>query len=151
MFTSSIRLACLGAAAACLSACGELPPDVSPNYVRVPIVSPDAPHKVKYVLVPESCITKDPTARTPLGETLPIGCANAYNLLRMAERKGDVENGQPLGKASAVKTAKAAQKYLDGDNGTLGASPPAESSSGTAQGASDAVNSPSNPIKPKSN
>lgn len=149
MFTSSIRLAFVGAAAMCLSACGQMPPDVSPHYVRVPVVSPDAPGKVRYVLVPEACLTRDPTARTPLGETLPPGCANAYNLLRMAERKGDTERGRPLGKAPAVKTAKAAQKYLDGDTGTLGASPPAETSQGSAQGAADTANSGANPIKPK--
>jgi hypothetical protein len=140
----------LGAIAVGFHACSvNLPPDVSSDYVRIPIVSSKPPHRVRYVLVPEACLTHDQTAKEGLGKTLPPGCANAYNLLRMAERKGDVVKGQRLGKAYAVKTAKAAQKYLDGDTGTLGASPPADTVTGVQQKASDTVNSPANPIKPK--
>jgi hypothetical protein len=112
MSKNLLRYTCLATVLAGLAGCA-LPPDVSPNYVRVPVESPEPPG-YKYVLVPEACITPDPTANDRLGETLPPGCANYYNLLRMAERKKDLEKGRPLGKASGVKTAKAAQKYLDG-------------------------------------
>jgi hypothetical protein len=149
MSRSSILFACLGGAVLLgLSGCAELPPDVSPNYIKVPIVSPDHPGKVKHVLVPEACLDKDPSAYSALGETLPPGCANAYNLQRMTERKSDVVHGRPLGKASGVTTAKAAQKYLDGDKETLGG---AASPEAAAPGeASDTVNSPGKAIKPKS-
>jgi hypothetical protein len=151
MYRSLIRFGFLAAGLSAVGACTQqLPPDVSPHYVRVRVESPEPPHRVKYVLVPDACLDKDPTAYTVLGETLPPGCANAYNLLRMAERKGDLEHGRPLGKASGVTTAKAAQKYLDGDsNGALGASPQPESAGSSASDANDAVNSPGKTIKPK--
>jgi hypothetical protein len=149
MFRSSVKFACLGGAVLLgLGACAELPPDVSPNYIRVPIVSPENPNKVKYVLVPEACLDRDPTVDNTLGETLPPGCANAYNLQRMTERKSDVEHGRPLGKAAGVTTAKAAKKYLDGKEESLGgATTPEAAAPGEA---SDTVNSPSKAIKPKS-
>jgi hypothetical protein len=151
MSQSMIRFACLGALLFSLTACSDLPPDISPNYVRVPFVSPEPPHEVQYILVPENCLKRDPLATgSTLGETLPAGCANAYNLLHMAERKGDVEHGRPLGKASAARTAKAAQKYLNGTTGgTSGAAAPADSMSGGQMGGgggSDAITSPANPM-----
>jgi hypothetical protein len=148
MSRSSIKFACGGAILLGLGACAELPPDVSPNYIRVPVASPDSPNGVRHVLVPEACLDSDPTVSNLLGENLPPGCANAYNLQRMTERKRDVEHGRPLGKAAGVTTAKAAQKYLDGDKGTLGASPSPETAAGGS--ADDAVNSGSKVVKPKS-
>ena len=99
-----------------ITACGQLPPDYSPHYVKVPVVSSTPPYKVKEVLVPEACLRTDPTADTTLGETLPPGCANAYNLQRMAERKRDLVKGRKLGHAPAGPSARAAENYLNGAN-----------------------------------
>jgi len=86
------------------------PPDYSPDYVYVPA----------YGLVPRACEAPDPTMVPHLGPRLPPGCANAYNLLRMAERKSDLVHGRPLGAAPAAPTARAAQEYIYGAKGTLG-------------------------------
>ena len=48
------------------------------------------------------------------------GCANNYNLQRMAERKRDLTQGRKLDKASGETTARAAQRYLDGKEAPLG-------------------------------
>jgi hypothetical protein len=76
-------------AALALSACA-IPPDYSPHYVQAPVVSPERPHRVvRHELVPEACLTPDPTD-TQLGPRLPPGCANNANLLAMVEHKRDV-------------------------------------------------------------
>jgi len=85
------------------------PPDYSPDYVYVPA----------YGLVPRACEAPDPTMVPHLGPRLPPGCANAYNLLRMAERKSDLVRGRPLGAAPAAPTARAAQEYIYGAKATL--------------------------------
>ena len=96
----SSRFLCLIASATtllALSACDQLPPDHSPNYVQVPIVSPGRPHRaVGYELVPESCLVRDPTD-TQLGPRLSPGCANDANLLATVERKSDLIHGRKLG------------------------------------------------------
>ena len=94
-----------------LAGCAQLPPDYSPNYSYVPVVSPDG--RVRYVLAPDACLTPDPTDRQ-LGPRLPPGCANAANLLAMTERKRDVVQGRKLGLAPAAPAARAAQKYIYG-------------------------------------
>jgi hypothetical protein len=85
------------------------------------VPSPRRPDRVAYVVVPEACLTPDPTAAEPLGPMLPPGCASAYNLQRMTEREGDVMHGRRLGRAPAAPTVRAAQKYLNGDEEPLGA------------------------------
>jgi hypothetical protein len=104
-----------------LPACA-LPPDRSPNYVQVPVVTTDKHHNkvVRYELVPEACLTPDPTD-DQLGPRLPPGCANDANLLAMVERKQDVVHGRKLGAAPASPSARAAQKYIYGTPGSLGA------------------------------
>ena len=109
-----------------LAACAELPPDYSPHFVQVPVVSPARPDRVaRYELVPEACLVPDPTD-TVMGPRLPPGCANNANLLAAVERKGDVVHGRKLGSAPAAPSARAAQKYIYGTRGQLGAgaSPP---------------------------
>jgi hypothetical protein len=66
-------------------------------------------------------MTPDPTD-WQLGPRVPPGCANAYNLLHMVERERDLVEGRKLGQAPAGPSARAAQKYLYGSTGPLGAS-----------------------------
>lgn len=101
-----------------LAACADLPPDYSPNFAQVPVVSPD--RVVRYQLVPESCLVPDPTD-TQLAPRLPPGCANNVNLLAMVEQKRDVVHGRKLGAAPAAPSARAAQRYIYGTRGQLGA------------------------------
>jgi hypothetical protein len=101
-----------------LAACADLPPDYSPNFAQVPVVSPD--RGARYQLVPESCLVRDPTD-TQLGPRLPPGCANNANLLAMVEKKRDLVHGRKLGAAPAAPSARAAQRYIYGTRGQLGA------------------------------
>jgi hypothetical protein len=94
------------------------PPDYSPDYTYVPVVARDG--RTRMVLVPKACLVADPTQLPALGPLAPPGCANAYNLLRMAERKADLVRGRPLGAAPAAPTARAAQEYIYGAKGTQG-------------------------------
>lgn len=114
-----LRLTGCAIAALAVSACA-MPPDYSPHYVQVPVVSSDRHRAVRYELVPEACLTPDPTD-TQLGARLPPGCANNANLLAMVEKKRDVVKGRKLGAAPASPSARAAQKYIYGSPGTLGA------------------------------
>jgi hypothetical protein len=97
-----------------MTACsqGQLPPEYSPDFVRVPVEAEDG--RVKRVLIPKACLKPDETADDTLGETIPPGCANNWNLQRMAERKGDLFQGRRLSPAPAAPAVKAAQKYLEG-------------------------------------
>jgi hypothetical protein len=106
---------------ALLSACTPgFPPDYSPEYSYVAVESPHG--RVHHVLVPDACLTPDPTAAIVNGPLLPPGCANAYNLQRMAERERDLVKGRPLGRAPAQPSARAAERYLTGaEQGPLGA------------------------------
>jgi hypothetical protein len=101
-----------------LAACADLPPDYSPNFAQVPVVSSD--HVVRHRLVPEACLVRDPTD-TQLGPRLPPGCANNANLLAMVEKKRDLVHGRKLGAAPAAPSARAAQRYIYGTRGQLGA------------------------------
>ena len=101
-----------------LAACADLPADYSPNFAQVPVVSPD--RVARYQLVPESCLVRDPTD-TQLGPRLPPGCANNANLLAMVEKKRDLVHGRKLGAAPAAPSARAAQRYIYGTRGHLGA------------------------------
>jgi len=102
-----------------LAACADLPPDYSPHFAQVPVVSPNG--VVRRGLVPEACLVRDPTD-TQLGPRLPPGCANNANLLAMVERKRDLVHGRKLGAAPAAPSARAAQRYIYGTRGQLGAS-----------------------------
>jgi len=124
---------CLAVAASALAGCAaappypspsvywgtfpEQPPDYSPDYVSVPVVGRNG--RTHYVLVPKACLVPDATEPPFLGPHLPPGCANAYNLQRMAERQSDLVRGRPLGAAPAAPTARAAQEYIYGPKSTL--------------------------------
>jgi len=95
----------------------EQPPDYSPDYTSVPVVGRNG--KTRWVMVPKSCLVPDATEPPLLGPHLQPGCANAYNLQRMAERKSDLVHGRALGAAPAAPTARAAQEYIYGNKGTL--------------------------------
>ena len=112
-----------------LAACADLPPDYSPNFAHVPVASPD--RVARYQLVPESCLIPDPTD-TQLGPRLPPGCANNANLIAMVEKKHDVVHGRKLGAAPAAPSARAAQRYIYGTRGHLGAGITQPSPSGPA-------------------
>jgi hypothetical protein len=124
---------CLAMALLGLAACARLPPDYSPHYSYIPVASPGRPDRVRYVLVPDACLVPDATD-TLLGPRLPPGCANAYNLERMAERQHDLVEGRQLGPAPALPSARAAQRYIYGPTGPLGAG----------------VGTPGNPVTPTS-
>jgi hypothetical protein len=125
---------CLAVAASALAGCApplyqnqgtvnwstfpEQPPDYSPDYTYVPVVAPNG--RTRWVMVPRSCLVPDATEPQFLGPHLPPGCANAYDLQRMAERKSDLVRGRPLGAAPAAPSARAAQEYIYGTKDTLG-------------------------------
>lgn len=90
------------------------PPDYSPDYVRMSVVSEDG--KQKRVLVPEACLTPDEPSPADSGPArLPPGCANNYNLQRMADRERDLTRGRTLGPAPAGPAARAAKGYIEGE------------------------------------
>ena len=116
-----LRSAALIAAAYLLSGCREYgpetglatPPDYSPRYTHVTAVNEQG--RTKRVLAPEACLTPDEQSPADTGEPrVPPGCANNYNLQRMAERKRDLTQGRPLGRAPAAPASRAAQRYIDG-------------------------------------
>lgn len=107
---------CLTVMPLVLAGCSPLlPPEYSPHYSYMPSTT----SRQHYVLVPNACLTPDPTD-TAIGPHLPPGCANASNLEHMAERKRDLVEGRRLGPAPAATSARAAQRYLDGPTGQLG-------------------------------
>ena len=105
-----------------LAGCMQTPADYSPNYNYMPVVS-EKTGRVKQVLVPEACLapSEEEDVDRDGKPRLAPGCANAYNLQRMAERKRDLVKGRPLGKAPGEVTANAVQRYM-----AKGASQPAQ-------------------------
>jgi hypothetical protein len=59
------------------------------------------------VIMPDACEVTDHTAMH-----LPPGCANAYNLQRMAVRQQDLVQGRRMGPAPAAPAARASNVYL---------------------------------------
>ena len=93
------------------------PPDYSPQFTKVAVVRDDG--REKHVLVPEACLSPGDQSPADYGpERLPPGCANNYNLQKMAARKRDLVKGRPLGPAPAAPAARAAQQYIDGRHDT---------------------------------
>jgi hypothetical protein len=113
---------CSAAALLALCGCADIPPDREATYSYIAVPSPKRPYRVRYVLMPDSCYTPDPTAAIPTGVLLPPGCANDINLLRMTERERDLVEGRRLGRAVSAPTARAAQRYINGGESPLGAS-----------------------------
>lgn len=120
-----LHFATLAAVSVVFSACRHevpeaslVPPDYSPHYTHVGVISQDGYEK--RVLVPEACLTPDAQSPADIGpERVPPGCANNYNLQRMADRKRDLRHGRPLGPAPAAAAARAAQRYIDGRDGPV--------------------------------
>jgi type IV pilus biogenesis protein CpaD/CtpE len=123
-----LRSAALVAAACLLGACNEYgpeaglttPPDYSPRYNHVTAVNEHG--RTKRVLAPDACLLPDGQSPAESGDArVPPGCANNYNLQRMAERKRDLTQGRTLSAAPAAPATRAAQRYIDGrDTPTLG-------------------------------
>ncbi|MER9967717.1 hypothetical protein [Mesorhizobium sp. M0060] len=106
--------------------------DYSPGYSYV---STDAGGSEKgvggSVLAPDACLAEpadddNSAAKTNLtivsgvGSHLPPGCANAFNLQRMSESQRDLVEGRRIGPAAAAPTARAARRYLDGEEAPIG-------------------------------
>jgi hypothetical protein len=97
----------------------ELPPDYSPRYTTISVLTPSG--REKKVIVPEACLTPDTESEAEMGPPrIAPGCANNWNTLQMAERKKDVLHGRRMDKAPAVTVARPAQRYLDSRGGPLG-------------------------------
>ncbi|SIT55741.1 conserved exported hypothetical protein [Mesorhizobium prunaredense] len=83
------------------------------------------------VLAPNACLNEPAddnrsaaatglTIVSGVGSHLPPGCANAYNLQRMAESQRDLVEGRRMGAAAAAPTANAARRYLNGEEAPMG-------------------------------
>lgn len=133
-----VRFGSVACLAAMMSGClhpdySELPPDYSPRYTSITILTPSG--KEKRVMVPEACLTPEKISPAEMGPArLAPGCANNWNTMRMAERKGDLVRGRKLGPAAGVTTARAAQRYLDGKDTALGGGVDGSSSTAPAAG-----------------
>jgi hypothetical protein len=113
----------------------ELPPDYSPRYTTISVLTPSG--REKKVIVPEACLTPDTESDAEMGPPrIAPGCANNWNQLQMAERKRDMLRGRSMDKAPAVTVSRPAQRYLDGRGGPQGGA--AETSSGSGPEASTA-------------
>ncbi|MFE0014570.1 hypothetical protein ACFWXH_06985 [Mesorhizobium sp. NPDC059054] len=103
--------------------------DYSPGYSYVATGSGGSDKSASgSVLAPNACLN-DPvdddnppsassaslTQISGVGSHLPPGCANAYNLQRMVESQRDLVEGRRMGPAAAGPTARAARRYLDGE------------------------------------
>ncbi|KUM28961.1 hypothetical protein AU467_01565 [Mesorhizobium loti] len=114
------------------------PQDYSPGYSYVSTDTGGSEKGVGgSVLAPNACLAEpadddNTPAATKLtivsgvGSHLPAGCANAYNLQRMAESQRDLVEGRQMGRAAAAPSARAARRYLDGEEAPVGGanSPP---------------------------
>ncbi len=108
-----------------LSGCTQTPDsssDYSPGYSHV---SMKLKKGEETVLVPDACLEAPADSAKPeagtvhtivsdTGAHLPPGCANAYNLQRMAERQRDLVEGRRMGSAAAAPSVNAARRYRDG-------------------------------------
>lgn len=95
------------------AACVQPPAEYSPNYNYLPVVD-ERTGRVKQVIVPEACLapSEQEDVERDGKPRLSPGCANAANLQRMAERKRDLVQGRPLGKAPGEVSARAVQRYM---------------------------------------
>ncbi|AZO22747.1 MULTISPECIES: hypothetical protein [unclassified Mesorhizobium] len=108
------------------------PQDYSPGYSYVSTDTGGSEKGVGgSVLAPDACLAEPAdddgtpaatrlTIVSGVGSQLPAGCANAYNLQRMAESQRDLVEGRQLGKAAAAPSARAARRYLDGEEAPTG-------------------------------
>jgi hypothetical protein len=118
-----VRLNMLALAASLLGGCAQIPSAPSSQFVSVPLAVTEryGITRMHPVTWPEACLVPDPTAEPLLGQSLPPGCANNYNLLQMTEHQDDLARGRRLGAAPAAPAVRAAQRYIYGGEGPLGA------------------------------
>ena len=122
--------------------CVRYPPDYSPYYQSVPLgVSAASRGRERHALVPEACLAY-PEEIGPGGERLPPGCANALTLMGMVESKEDLVRPRKLGPAPAAPAAHAAQRYIDGTDGTVGGAAGTDIGRGTGTTQEEPVASP---------
>lgn len=110
----------------------QQPQDYSPGYSYVSTDTGGSEKGVGgSVLAPNACLNEpadddrsaaatDLTIVPGVGSHLPPGCANAYNLQRMAESQRDLVEGRRMGAAAAAPTANAARRYLNGEEAPIG-------------------------------
>lgn len=107
------------------------PPDYSPGYSYVATADGSGKSADGGMLVPDACLAEpadgnlSPAATkmtivSDLGEHLPPGCANAYNLQRMVESERDLVEGRRMGAAPGAPTARAARRYIYGEEASIG-------------------------------
>jgi hypothetical protein len=131
---------CVCATLSMLSGCTQAPPPpYSADYSYMAVASPTRPFQ-RWALVPNACLEADPSDSSRyLGPHAPPGCANAYNLMRMTEREGDLVRGRRLGAAPAAPSARAAQRYINGGTGSAVYGPTAPLGGGLARPGGTAV------------
>ncbi|WP_245492976.1 MULTISPECIES: hypothetical protein [unclassified Mesorhizobium] len=111
---------------------GKPPPeDYSSGYSYVSTNASSQKGTDSAVLAPDACLDEpadlppspaatDLTIVSDVGPHLPAGCANAYNLQRMAESQRDLVEGRRMGSAAAAPTARAARRYIYGEDTPVG-------------------------------
>lgn len=127
--TAMFMFACT-ALAGCLN--GKPPPeDYSSGYSFIATNAGSQKGTDGAVIAPDACLNQpadiDPspaathlTIVSGVGPHLPPGCANAYNLQRMAESQRDLVEGRRMGPAGGAPTARAAQRYIYGEHVPIG-------------------------------
>jgi len=115
--------------------CVRYPADYSSHYQAVSLGPPATRGgRERLAVVPDACLVAEPTDVKLDQGRLPPGCANAHNLLELAERKGDLVHGRPLGPASAGPAARATERYSDGeDRPAVGGTDPSVKGRGNTQ------------------
>ncbi|TKT74542.1 hypothetical protein XW59_024125 [Aquamicrobium sp. LC103] len=124
---------------AALAGCAGKIQDYSPDYsyVATDASTGGAKGVSGAMLVPNACLGEpadnppspaatDMTFVPELGPHLAPGCANAYNLQLMVENERDLVEGRTLGPAPAAPTARAARRYIHGEEQSLGGAHDAE-------------------------
>jgi hypothetical protein len=109
------------------------PEDYSPGYSYVATNASGGSEKAVggSALAPNACLAEpvdddlspaatDLTIVSGVGTHLSPGCANAYNLQRIVESDRDLIEGRRMGPAAAAPTARAARRYLYGDESPVG-------------------------------
>lgn len=129
-----LRTAILVLSSAALAGClngKPAPDDYSSGYSYIASNAGSQKGTSGAVLAPDAClnhpadIAPSPAAThltivSDVGSHLPPGCANAYNLQRMAESQRDLVEGRRMGSAAGAPTARAAQRYIYGEDIPMG-------------------------------
>ncbi|MFC7399054.1 hypothetical protein ACFQU1_17760 [Chelatococcus sp. GCM10030263] len=127
--------ALLAGMAVALGSCASPPADYRPRYALITPAPGYGPGRAAQgaAVVPEACLSAEPAFLETAGPLLPPGCANAYNLAEMVERRSDLLHGRRLAPAPAAPTARAARRYIDGDRPRTPPAPPSAADVSTDQ------------------